>query len=400
MAGKNDKSQGQLVADGMNSHQKRQAIAVAGDVVNDFQAAMNVFSSMGKVGKAVDLTAPGVTMDPGAVLPQLTQLSPSERAASRMDLLYALFDPSFQDALHDFQYRLAGSAIDTQVNMLGQFSSIDWESLSKPAFDGQSNLLQKIQGMLYQRSQLNGVKSADLNELLVLTRVPQFVQMLKLAGGYGKVMLVAYRIFGENQTFLDRDNDENQAIIAKLDTIVSRFSLAEERRLASAEQVAEYTDQLRKALELTSVLADLDNRSSEMLGRINIDKLLVAAMGENTQQTIESQKALLEEMSRSLHLVVSNQTRQARVQRAVASLNLYIKCYVAFEFLLTMLQVYILTASTAIQTVLAQNIQAVGAQVGDSFYTDNIAPLKEVIDHYVKTFRLPQLPEEAEVIAQ
>jgi len=389
---KKKKLQGEMVANQLAKGNKRlylEANVVADEVGAQLKEAMLTFSDAGSVGGALNEVAPGILLDAGAILPVLPLLTPSQTVESRRQILFVLLDPAFERVLDSFQNRLVNASIDDQVDLLGKFASIDWQSLSGSAYSENAGLFEKVQGLLYQHNQMSEIKQANLSELLVLTRIPQFVQMLTLAGGYGKVMLVAWKIFSQNRSYLDKDNKENQELTAQLDSILTRFTEAEEKRLSSALLVTEYTEKLQQALEIASALADLDNRTLEMLGRIEIDKQLVAAMGENTEETVKAQLAFLEEYVKSIHLLGSNQTRKALVNRAIASLDLYIKCYIVFELVLTMLQVYLLTASTAIQTVLSNRIQMTGKQVGLEFYQTNIAPLKSVVDKYAVSFLPP-----------
>ena len=392
MAKKKRQFKGEKVAEQLAKGNKTlylEANVVANEVVTQLHDAMATFSDVGSVGGALNEVAPGILMDANAVLPELPMLTPGQTFDSRRQILHVLLDPEFERVLDGFQKRLVNAGIDQQVALLEEFSSIDWQSLSQPAFANDANFLQKVQGFLYFNNQMSGVKQADLSELLVLTRIPQFVQMLTLAGGYGKVMLVAWKMFTQNRGYLDKDNKDNEALVAELDSILTRFSEAEEKRLSSALSVTEYTQKLQQALEVASALADQDNRTFEMLLRVDLDKQLVTAMGENTEETVKAQLAFQDEYVKSIHLLASNQTRKALVNRAIASLDLYIKCYIVFELVLTMLQVYLLTASTAIQTVLSNRIQTAGKQVGLEFYKTNIAPLQGVVNKYVVSFLPP-----------
>ena len=228
MSKSKNKSKGQLVTEGLDRRQRLDAIEVTSHVVRQFQDAMTTFST-GNVGEAVNRSAPGLLMDPAAVLPSLQVMSPSQVASSRMDLLFALLDPSFHNALDGFQYLLASSKIDAQVELLQKFSAIDWYAISQPAFSENAGLMEKIQGFLYQSGQIREVKQADMKELVVLTSVPQFTQMLVLASGYAKVMTTAWKMFGDNRQFRGEPGD-------RLETGLDRSTIQRGRRTALAER--------------------------------------------------------------------------------------------------------------------------------------------------------------------
>lgn len=364
------------------------ALGVARTVVSQFSDAIKTFSDKGDVGNAINSTAPGILKNSEMILPPVSPLSMGERASTNMDMFFALLDSSFTASLGDFQHRLVMSKLEEQVELLRSFTTIDWAVVAKGAsLEDASGLFAKLQGKIYYSSQMHEVKKADLSQLVVLTRIPQFVQLLTLASGYGKLMLAANTSFNESRGFLKDNDDKNQEIISTLDGIVERFRVAEERRLRSIVEVEENTKLLQDALELAKVLAELDDRSAEMLSRVEIDKKLVAAMEEHTEQTVQAQLAELEELTKSMHLLSTNQLRKASVTSALVSLDLYIKCYVVFEMILTMLQVYLLAASSAVQTLLAQRIQTGATEFGKKFYMDNVKPLEAVITRYKNNFK-------------
>jgi|GEM_PF-4165842 hypothetical protein len=376
---------GEQVVSTLSANDSTAAYEVMGEVSRGFTAAFSAFSSTGPVGSALTSVAPAIVLDPSMILPPLKQLGPAEMAASKRKMLEVLFDPKFTDALGNFQTDFVVSTLEEQVGTLKHFTEIDWDFLTRSG-SAPSGMIDKFRHSIYFRQQMTEVRSAELEEIMVLVKIPQFVQLLNLASAYGKMMLAAYSSFEKERVFLNRIDENNVKITAELEKILAKFEEAEDRRLRSLADIETTTAQLQKAIDVTELLAELENRTQEMVNRVQLDKTLVGLMQENSEQTVSAQLALLEEMSRSLHTLASNQSRESRVGKAVRSLNLYVKCYTVFELILTMLQVYLLAASSAVQTVLANKIQTEGSTFGREYYLQNVAPLQQVTDGYVRRF--------------
>ena len=378
---------GKDIAGGMNAADQTEVLLVIKEVILNFTEAFQAFNATGPVGSRLTATAPVIVLDPTVALPNLQSLGPAEMAASKMQLLYALLDPEFTDSLGLFQTRFATSTLAEQAVILRSFVAIDWEFLVAP--DLSTNILERLQRGFYSRRQKGEIKKSELEQISVLVKVPQFVQLLRLAGAYGKMMLAAHASFENERQFLEKGASDNEKIVAELDAILAEFQKTEELRLQTIASIQDTTVKLQKAIELAQVLADLDNRSGEMQIRVGLDKELAGYMRVNSEQTVRSQLAMLGELQRSLHLLASNQSRESRVAKAVVSLNLYVKCYTIFELILTMLQVYLLAASSAVQTVLANRIQAVGAKFGREYYLQNVQPLRDLSRGYIANFEEP-----------
>jgi len=394
MAKNNHAQTGEMIVRDMSKRNPalfKEANRVAAAVARQLNLATEKFSEAGRIGGTVNAVAPGLLKNPGAVLPQITTLNAADTAVSRMMILNTLLSPEFDGVLEDFQFRLANASAQQQVDLLRSFSAVDWAALSRPAFEKNAPALAKLQGFLHHHSQMRGVEHAGLQDLLVLTRIPQFTQMLVLASGYGEIMLMAWEIFQQNRASLLKDNEENKTLVSRLDGILSEFTEAEMRRLQSAVNVVDLTEQLDHALQVAEMLAGMENRTADMLSRIDIDKMLVKEMDTHTEASVASQLKLLEEFVTSMHLLTKNKTRLAKINKAIGSLDLYIKCYIVFELNLAMLQVYIISGSAAIQTVLGNQLRLVGERTAMTFFEEQIAPFQKLTGNFENNFLLPQL---------
>jgi len=370
--------------------QMNEAKEVARLMVDHFKKAMQTFS-VGSVGSAINSSAPVILRNKAAVLPNLPILSPSQVTAMRDDALCSLLQPEFEKALDGFQYNLASAKFDDQAKLLEQFGEINWEAISKgsPSEPGLWDRVQAFFHTTYLDKQLRAAEKANLSDLIILCQIPQFTQMLVLAKGYSELMMSAYYLYQSAKQELEKDMKNNGDIVTQLEKVLDEFTEAELTRLEATQLVDTLTGLLEKSLETAEILAGLNDRTDEMTNRVKLAADLNLAMTKATSSTLRGGEKEVEEFSKQIYLLSYNLVRKSKVKRALHYLILYIKSYIAFEYLLALAQVYSISASMAIQDLIFQNIQQSTGQIGMDFFLENIKPLENLVESFSRNFKLP-----------
>lgn len=370
---------GRVIVEKLDEHGKKEAIVLAASAGKDFINAMQTFSASGQVGRALARSAAPVTGNHLLDLPKFESLHGD---VDPEQLLAALFDPRFSKALYQFQLVLAKSTLEQQQILVRNYAAIDWAKFN---FEDQG-WWSKTLGLIGAGMERNRVHELSLQDVIPLMKVPCVLDMVTISSGYAMIMDAALKSYYEDREFLHQLGLDNEEVLDEIDALLERIENAEAGRLARFQDVVDSTKQLHELLKIANLVADLTNRSTEAQTQKAAGRKLATALSAHSTDTLEAQEAYLQHFMRLNQILISNQVREGHLSSAMASLNLYVKSYQAFVLMLTSLQVYLLTASSALKKYLGDQLDGASAAVAEQIYATNVAPLKASLGTYAGSF--------------
>ena len=341
----------QIAQKRLTGQQLRNALEVAGAAIGNLESIISTFSNDGPVGLSIDNNAPTVLANENAVLPVLPYLTDVEQGNCRATLLYALLDGKFQLALEEFVKRLSVAQLGEQKDLLHKFSQINWEAIARGTPED-AGTFEKVMAFFRQADADKAVRTAEkaeLGELLILIHVPQVKRMLILAGGYARMLKDAWDLYERSKKSINKDDAHYKKVVGQMLTLEQIFKESEDQRLVSAQRVEDLSDQLERALETVEAVAGDKNRSDEVKDLATLTSSLVDAMISENLETMGAQEALLGTMQRGVFILTQNKVSDMKIRDAMESLSLFFKAYIALQYLLSLVQIFLITASTAIK---------------------------------------------------
>lgn len=386
---------GRSIISQMDLTDKEVAFALSESVGQDLVRALRMFSSDGRVGSTLSRIAPRLVGNNRINIPSLDSLSGDDNPEL---LLAALFDPRFQKSLYYFQLLLSKSSLLEQQQLVRKFKNINWAKFSAEDRGWFANTI----GLISAGPERSRVMDLRLEDVIPLMMVPKVLDITTISVGYAEIMDAALSSYYDHSNFLKKLGGDNSELLKEIDALLLRITNAEESRLKRFGEVKEATEVLTRLMESATLIAELTNRTTEAKAMKDAGDNLARALKGHSEDTLESQEAYLQQFMLLNQILVSNQVREGHLSSAMASLSLYVKAYQAFVLILTVLQVYLLTASTALKKYLSESLEGQVRNVVDEIYRQSVSPMNRSLNLYAKGFATkglkPSLSEKQSVL--
>ena len=370
--------------DRLSPEQQTTVRQLASMATRDMQTAANAFSASGGYGGPLASVASRL-LDQDST--NLANVQAKPFIDNRIELIEALSDPRFAEALGTFRQKLAGESIENQVALIEKFLEVDWELLAREA-DAESNLFMKGVFFFRKWQAQTKVTKSELTELVALAKLPQFVQMMTLARSYAQLMLLAYKRYAMQRKDLTAGLAENSELVSRLDGIMSTFIAADDLRAAALQKMEEGLINVNTLMEVFAEMGTLEGDLAReyMKERVEAYKGLQVAMDSFNEAASVRQEQVAKEISVGLHIWADAQVINSKVVRAMAGLMLYLKLYMGFEFLMAYTEVTLIATATAIDTMLAASLgtKPIGDVSGMELYQTQQLPLRRLLNAMVK----------------
>ncbi len=320
-------------------------------MVKNLKDVFNWYGPGGAVGSYMTNKAPAL-LGTEVILPFV------DEKYSTNEILRMMLDEELQVAIDKFQTELALLPLNEQVVTLKKFVKIDWNAIVSSDKKDSINGLENVFGFFHRTSQERAVAKLGLTELkFMLQHLPYLQQVLQLASVYAQVAVEAERLFSKEKDWLNNVSAvDNSRIVARLVQIRDEFTIFEQMRVSSVQELSSLVPKLRELISLTELVASTDDRSLAMALRVETATVLSKKLEENGISTLEAQQKQAEETLLQYRLIQTSATRTAHIKKAVELLALIERAQFAFETIMTFVHLTIQNASTALVTTIQRVI--------------------------------------------
>lgn len=359
----------------------------AGEMILAQKTITSPFDGAGILGKAVNDASTAVLKDPTGDfrLPSnfVKSVKQQDLAAIRylsLDVLTAVLDPEFANAISDLLLDLAKMAPEAAAARLSMFSQVDWETLRRNgAFD--EGLKEKFLNVFstdgrYVNQQRSLIHKWGLENIATLIHIQPVYEMLIMVAAYAAIAEKAWGNFQGVRGRIFLRHETNTAIAEDMDALASVFAIAEQTRLQKGNEVSMLNEKAENALKIIEIMADVIDRSTSVKAIADISADLALAMKECDQETIKSQLAMVEVIQKGTYLAGYNTERLANLGLAVNYLNLYLTCYSSVNMMLFALHALLTELNSAVVAIGANNLRGQAKQFTLETFKEKIEPIK------------------------